>query len=120
MNKQKKEQILDVDLGTLDEFYEECDGEPWFEHMNWHYEIAWGDEDGWDVYILPEKEYTTNRKWYETAPKEHFKDLCDLVFNLKLKDDGRTLAEYICDYQKIPRYAVPIPPKFINNPKRKH
>jgi len=111
---------FDVNLGTLDEFYDSCDSETDFNHNGIHYDVGWGDDDGWDIYYMPIDFYRNNSNWYETAPKEHFKDLCDMVFNFKLKDDGRTIAEYICDYQKIQRYAVPIPPKFAAEPGRKH
>lgn len=113
-------QVFDVNLGTLDEFYDSCDSETDFDHVGIHYEVVWGEDDGWDLYYMPEDFYMTNRKWYETAPKEHFKDLCDMVFMFRLKNDGRTIAEYICDCLKIPRYAVPVPPKFVNDKKRKH
>lgn len=121
MSEKDNNQILDVDLGTLDEFYEECDSEPYFEHNGFHYDIQWGEYNGgWDVYVMPAELYATNRRWWEKSPVIHFENLCDLVFRLVLWNDGRTLAEYICDYQKIPRYAVPVPPKFVNDKKRKH
>lgn len=72
------------------------------------------------MYIVSIELYANDSKWWEKSNIIHFKDLCDLVFQLVLLNDGRTLAEYICDYQKIPRYVVPVPPKFINNPNRKH
>lgn len=121
MAEQDKKQILDVNLGTLDEFYESCDSEPYFEHNGFHYEIQWAESgEGWDVYVMPVELYASDRNWCEKSNVIHFKDLCDLVFHLVLVNDGRTLIDYICDYQKIPHYAVPIPPKFINNPQRKH
>ena len=115
----KTPENFDVNLGTLDEFYESCVDETDFGHNGIWYEVAWGEEGGWDIYFMDKEFYINNRKWYETAKKEHFETLCDLAFNFKLKNDGRTIAQYICDYNKIPRYVVPVP-AFSNDPERRN
>lgn len=64
----------------------------------------------WQIYYrdLSNPEYAYNSIW-ENEPHSDYPDLPTLIFEFKLKNDGRTIAEYCCDYWKQPRILVPEP-----------
>ena len=64
----------------------------------------------WSVYYrdLKDPKYCYNSIW-ENEPHSDYPDLPSLVFGFKLKNDGRTIAEYCCDYWKQPRILLPEP-----------
>lgn len=107
---------------SLEEFYDGCDGEPDWYHKGVYYGIAYADDGrkGWFVYIRDylNEDIPTEDNW-DKVPKEFFPNLTSLAFELRLLRDGRTIAEYICDYNGLERYVVPVPPSFCNNKERK-
>lgn len=91
--------------------------------FNQHYELTHKgheylitfDSDGngkqiWVAYDrdLSDPKYAYNAVW-ETEPRADFSDLPSLIFGFKLQNDGRTIAEYCCDFWKQPRILVPEP-----------
>ena len=57
---------------------------------------------------LSDPNFAYNYVW-ETEPYLDYADLPSLIFEFELKNDGRTIAEYICDYWNQPRTLVPEP-----------
>ena len=54
---------------------------------------------------LSDEKYAYNSSW-ENEPKNYYDDVTQLAFNFKLQNDGRTIAEYICDYYGKPRILL--------------
>ena len=64
----------------------------------------------WVVYDrdLNDPKYAYNAGW-DIEPRTDYPDLPSLIFGFKLKNDGRTIAEYCCDFWRQPRLLVPKP-----------
>lgn len=64
----------------------------------------------WQIYDrdLSDARYCYNSVW-GNEPHSDYPDLPSLIFGYKLKNDGRTIAEYCCDYWNQPRILVPEP-----------
>lgn len=131
MNEEEKRQYFlekyqDIEWipeSSLEEFYEGSDSEPDWTHKGVRYSMAYADDgrDGWLVYYrdFRNRNIPVEDHW-DNVPNEFFPDLCTLAFNFVLKHDGRTIADYICDFNHINRYVVPVTPSFINDKERKH
>lgn len=121
-NKKLQDEIIEkllnekwVPESCLQEFYYFCrTSEIEFCHKGHDYFISWDSDDKnnkyWCIFDrdLTNPLYKYNTIW-EKEPRTDFKNLSDLAFSYKLKNDGRTIAEYICDYNKVPRILVPEP-----------
>lgn len=84
-----------------------------FTHKGYEYFITFdfvNKKQIWRIYErdLSDSKYCYNTIW-ETEPRIDYSDLPALVFEFILKNDGRTIAEYCCDYWKQPRILVPEP-----------
>ena len=64
----------------------------------------------WQIYDrdLNNPTYAYNCYW-DNEPHFDYPDLPSLIFDFKLRNDGRTIAEYCCDYWKQPHILVPEP-----------
>ncbi|MBR5032463.1 MAG: hypothetical protein IKX70_02185 [Treponema sp.] len=67
-------------------------------------------KDVWIIYDrdLTDENYKYNSIW-DNEPKSIYSDLSELAFEYKLKNDGRTLSEYIADYNHLDRSIVAEP-----------
>lgn len=91
--------------------------------FNLHYEFC---HNGHNYFITVDVDKNKNQVWviydrdysnpaiaykcdWDVEPHIEFEDLPALVFGFKLQNDGRTIAEYCCDYWKQPRILVPEP-----------
>lgn len=64
----------------------------------------------WSIYYrdLKDQKHCYNVTW-ENEPHSEYHDLPSLIFEFRLQNDGRTIAEYCCDYWNQPRLLVPEP-----------
>lgn len=100
----------------MQEFYSEFFVSPHynFYHKGHEYFITFDkDEEYKDVWViydrdLEDENYKYNTFW-EDEPKAMYKNLPELAFCFRLKNDGRTLCEYICDFNNMERLLVPEP-----------
>lgn len=97
---------------TIQELYDLILSEGDFDHKGFEYHfVQHGDyiKDGWDVFIidLNDDAQAFSENWNETCPREFFKTRAELISQFHLKNDGRTILEYYCDYFKKPRLLVP-------------
>ena len=97
---------------TLQEFYDLCLGEGEFYHNGFHYSIYWSNnslKNGFDICFQdlnnPAVAYLNGNE--EQIPFETFATRAELISQFKLKNDGRTILEYYCDYFKKPRMLLP-------------
>lgn len=92
----------------IQEFYDDVSSEPDYYIGNYGYHPIMADGSGWDVYIedMNRKDMETAH-WQAVSPHEHFKDRVDLISHFKIKEDGRTVLEYICDECGEERLLVP-------------
>lgn len=104
---------------TIQEFYDLCLSEGEFFHNGFHYSIYWTEtlEKGFDIYCQdlndPAVAYLTG--YEEPIPRETFATRAELVSQFRLKNDGRTILEYYCDFFKLPRMLVPpVPTDYPN------
>lgn len=97
----KLEWAIDDMYGTID-----CEGD-YLPTDNYIYHFIMDDEAGWNVYIEDRyrKDYDTVH-WQKASPYEHFDSKADLITNFRLRDDGRTILEYLCDKCGEPRLLV--------------
>lgn len=84
-----------------------------FSHNNHEYLIVQDKENGNDVFVIYDRDlsipgYEKKYEW-DVEPKTIYSSLPELCFNFKLKGDERTIAEYICDYNGLPRIIFPEP-----------
>ena len=93
----------------MQEFYSEFFVSPHYEYFI-TVEKDNNRKDIWIIYDrdLSDDNYKYNSVW-ENEPKASFSDLAELAFNYKLKNDGRTLCEYICDFNKLDRLVIAKP-----------
>lgn len=107
-----------------DEFLEETFyiGHMGIIHLGHEYFITW-DKDSEDntIWVIYDRDYSDAKYRYnifwENEPRTDYPTLQELLFYYKLKNDGRTIAEYICDFNKKPRLLMPediIPPRYRN------
>ena len=82
---------------TPEEFYLLCLGEGEFAHNGYLYDIVDADP-GWEVWI---------ESLDGAQGKEHFTTRQELISQFRLRNDGRTVLEYICDYYHVPRILCP-------------
>ena len=87
-----------------------CEGD--FLHNGYFYSFIY-NEPGWGISYFDLTDAVgffyggCNRK----CPAEYFDTRAELVSTFKLRNDGRTILEYYCDYLQIPRLLVPPVPK---------
>jgi len=100
----------------MQEFYSEFFVSPHYDfyHKGHEYFITVEkDNNRKDIWIIYDRDLTDDNYKYnsiwENEPKASFSDLAELAFNYKLKNDGRTLCEYICDFNKLDRLIVAEP-----------
>lgn len=88
-----------------------CEGE--WEIGDFLYHFVMGDGSGWNVYIeaMDRKDEETVH-WQLACPFEHFDSMADVISKFKIRDDGRTFLEYICDNCGVPRILVPPPSEY--------
>ena len=69
------------------------------------------DKEKNPIWVIYDRDFSDSRVAYKTdwdiEPRTDFPDIPSLVFGFRLKNDGRTIAEYCCDYWKQPRLLVP-------------
>ena len=100
---------------TIQEFYEGLLSEMEWNHNGYGYYID-HTVPGWDIYYRNWNDAKeVSAPYWEVCPHEHFETRLELAFNFKLKNDGRTPAEYICDYYGKPRILVPPVPEYLPN-----
>lgn len=110
MTNEKIENIEWHPESTVQEIYGLilCEGD--FAHRGFEYHFVQHGEfitDGWDIYISDLSKGGRLDNWQDICPKEFFKTHAELISLLHLKNDGRTILEYYCDYFKKPRLLVP-------------
>ena len=63
--------------------------------------------------FIYDRDFSDSKVAYKTdwdiEPRSDFPDIPSLVFGFKLKNDGRKIAEYCCDFWNQPRILVPEP-----------
>lgn len=104
---------------TIQEFYDMCRDENDFYHNGFHYTLLWSEtiEHGFDVACqnLNDLNVAYLIGWEEAIPRESFKSRMELISRFRLKNDGRTILEYYCDYYHKPRLLVPpVPTDYPN------
>lgn len=71
------------------------------------------DESKNQIWVIYDRDYSNPKVAYkcdwDIEPRTDYPDLPSLVFEFKLRNDGRTIAEYCCDYWRQPRILVPEP-----------
>ena len=107
---------------TMYEFYEmiNFNGHFEFSHKGFEYFITFDiDSEKKDIWIVYERDFSNPEIAYKNdwdiEPQTPYKTLEELIFEFKLKNDGRTIAEYVCDYLKIPRLLLPEAIKWRKN-----
>ena len=98
---------------NIQKFYEEFYVSPHygFYHRGHEYLITVDQMvDGKKVWViydrdLNDEEFKYNDVW-SNEPKSIFEDLSTLIFVYKLKNDGRCIADYICDYNNLERLII--------------
>ncbi|MCI5523635.1 MAG: hypothetical protein MR449_05820 [Spirochaetia bacterium] len=108
--KSMASEIFEPDEDFQD-LYDMCRDESDFCHNGFHYSIFWGGK-GFVICCqdLSNPEIARLEGFEEQIPYEYFKTRADLITQFKLKNDGRTLMEYWCDYFHKPRLLVPPTP----------
>jgi len=121
-----KELVNKLSLATFEpdedfqELYKMCLNEEEFYHNGFHYSIFLANnslKNGFDICCQdlnnPDTAYLEG--WEDQIPYENFPTRMDLISKFKLKNDGRTLLEYWCDYFHKPRLLVPpVPADYPN------
>lgn len=99
----------------IQEFYSEVNfnGHYNFYHNGHEYLITFDEIENEDVCVIYDRDLfdskvAYNTEW-ESEPKEIFKDISELTFYYRLKNDGRSLSDYICDYNKVERNILAEP-----------
>ncbi len=71
------------------------------------------DKEKNPIWVIYDRDFSDSKVAYKTdwdiEPRSDFPDIPSLVFGFKLKNDGRTIAEYCCDFWNQPRILVPEP-----------
>lgn len=109
-------EYFDIDWNpgkSIQEFYYDCFSDISFCHKGHEYFIYQNlesKEKPWTIFDrdLKDPEYAYNVVWGK-EPRFDYADLADLAFTFKLQNDGRTIADYICDFNSIDRLLVPEP-----------
>ena len=86
---------------TPEEFYLLCLDEGEFTHNGYLYNIGY-TEPGWEVWI---------ESLDGAQEREHFDTRQQLISQFRLRNDGRTVLEYMCDYYHVPRILCPPVPE---------
>lgn len=114
--EENKKLIWDVEQTCIQELYSEICFNMHFEfcHNGHNYFITFDeDKDENQLWVIYDRDYSDPKVAYkcnwDIEPRTDYKDLPSLIFEYKLKNDGRTIAEYCCDYWKQPRLLVPEP-----------
>lgn len=119
--KRKIEREIDMQIAKyqfepeedFQELYNFILGEGEFAHNGYWYYFAHLCP-GWAIIIedLNDENRGSVNECYTTWPREQFATRADLVSQFKLRNDGRTLLEYWCDYFHKPRMLFPPVPKY--------
>lgn len=98
---------------TIQEFYDMCLNEAEFFYKGFHYWILLSENNkGFDVAYqdLQDLSIAYLEGWENQIPREHFGTRVELISKFRLRNDGRTILEYYCDFYKKPRILVPPAP----------
>lgn len=100
---------------TIQEFYDLCLNEGEFFHNGFHYSIYWANNSLKDGLVICCQDLNDLSVAYlygneEQIPYENYQTRADLLSQFRLKNDGRTILEYWCDYHHKPRLLVPPAP----------
>lgn len=98
-------------------FYEYIIGEVnthyWFCHNGHEYFLTFDfDANHNQIYVIYDRDLKDPRFFggcWENEPRSDYDKLEDLIFNYVLKNDGRTIAEYLCDFWGVQRPLFPEP-----------
>lgn len=100
----------------IQEFYSEFFVTPHygFYHNGHEYFITTDeDENKHEIWVIYDRDLSDENVKYKDSwdiePKEKFSDLPTLAFEFKLKNDGRSIADYICDFNKQEHLLMPEP-----------
>lgn len=100
----------------MQEFYSEFFVSPHygFYHNGHEYFITIdADEKQKVIWVIYDRDLSDEKEKYEDCwndeQREEYPDLPTLAFNYKLKNDGRSIADYICDYNKQEHLLMPEP-----------
>ena len=98
---------------SIQEFYNDCLSDISFCHKGHEYFIFQNLElkdKPWTIFDrdLKNPEFANNTIWGK-EPRFDFEDISELAFTFKLHNDGRTISEYICDFNSTDRILVPEP-----------
>ena len=116
-NAEMMEVEWDVDETTcIQELYSNLYYNPTLEFFHrgylygFNHECLKGEPEQWQIFIrdLSNPKVAYNSVWWN-EPYLGYPNLPSLIFEFKLQNDGRTIAEYCCDYWKQPRMLVPEP-----------
>ena len=117
LNAEMMDVKWDVDETTcIQELYSDLYYNPTLEFYHdgylygFNHECLKGEPEQWQIYArdLTNPKFAYNSVWWN-EPYSVYPDLPTLIFEFKLQNDGRTIAEYCCDYWKQPRILVPEP-----------
>ena len=76
------------------------------------------NEEKKEVWVIYDRDFANSKIAYKNdwdiEDRVDYNDLPSLIFDFKLKNDGRTIAEYCYDYWNQPRCVIPEPinPKY--------
>jgi len=98
---------------SIQAFYNDCLSDISFCHKGHEYFIFQNLElkdKPWTIFDrdLSNAEFASNIIWGK-EPRFDYKDISELAFDFKLRNDGRTITEYICDFNSCDRILVPEP-----------
>lgn len=103
---------------TIQEFYDMCLNEDEFFYKGFHYSLLWSEgRKGFDVAYqdLRDLSIAYLEGWEKQIPREYFETRAELISNFRLRNDGRTILEYYCDFYNKPRILVPpVPTDYPN------
>lgn len=109
-------QTWEIEESCLQELYAEISFNMHFEfcHKGHNYFITWDvDKNKNHIWVIYDRDYSNPAVAYKNdwdiEPRMDYPDLPSLFFEYKLRNDGRTLAEYCYDYWKQERSFVPEP-----------
>ena len=84
-----------------------------FFHNNHEYLIVEDKIEGKDVFVVYDRDLNIpdfkEKDDWDIEPKTIYTSLPELCFSFRLRCDGRTIAEYICDFNGLPRIMFPEP-----------
>ncbi|MEE1291134.1 MAG: hypothetical protein UHW86_08905 [Spirochaetota bacterium] len=114
--------IWEPEEKSMYEFYDmiNFNGHFEFSHKGFSYFITFDkDSEKNDVWLIYERDFSNPKIAYKTdwdiEPKTPYKSLEELIFGFRLKNDGRTITEYVCECLRVPRILIPDAIKWREN-----